>query len=238
MNDLLKIENLNAGYGAIHVLFDVNLDCAPGEAVAIVGPNGSGKTTLLNSIFRLADIFSGKVILDGIEMQKEKSHKVTGRGVGYLRQEGNVFPGLSVEENLKMGAYNLPKNEVGKRLEEVLSLIKPVVPFLRRTAGTLSGGEREMVALAVALMCRPKLLLLDEPTSGLSPIASAQISELIKNLKEKTCLSMLIIEQNLKILFDVVDKCYLLVSGRIIFSGGPGELQCDKELMRTYLGLA
>jgi len=171
-------------------------------------------------------------------MQKEKSHKVTGRGVGYLRQEGNVFPGLTVEENLKMGAFNLPKGEVGERMEEVLSLVKPVVPFLRRTAGTLSGGEREMVALAVSLMCRPKLLLLDEPTSGLSPIASAQIAELIKNLKDKTRLSMLIIEQNLKILFDVVDKCYLLVSGRMIFSGQPEELQSDRELMRTYLGLS
>ncbi len=238
MSDLLRVENLNAGYGAIHVLFDVDLQCDQGEAVAIVGPNGSGKTTFLNSIFRLADIFSGSVILEGSEIKRERSHKVTSRGVGYLRQEGNVFPGLSVEENLRMGAFNLPKGEVNERIEEVLSLVKPVGPFLRRTAGTLSGGEREMVALAVALMCRPKLLLLDEPTSGLSPIAAAQIAELIKNLKDKTRLSMLIIEQNLKILFDVVDKCYLLVSGRIIFSGKPEELQSDKELMKTYLGLA
>lgn len=238
MSDLLRVENLNAGYGAIHVLFDVDLQCDQGEAVAIVGPNGSGKTTFLNSIFRLADIFSGSVILEGSEIQRERSHKVTSRGVGYLRQEGNVFPGLSVEENLRMGAFNLPKGEVNERIEEVLSLVKPVGPFLRRTAGTLSGGEREMVALAVALMCRPKLLLLDEPTSGLSPIAAAQIAELIKNLKDKTRLSMLIIEQNLKILFDVVDKCYLLVSGRIIFSGKPEELQSNKELMKTYLGLA
>jgi len=238
MSDLLRVENLNAGYGAIHVLFDVDLKCDQGEAVAIVGPNGSGKTTFLNSIFRLADIFSGSVILEGSEIQRERPHQITSRGIGYLRQEGNVFPGLSVEENLRMGAFNLPKDEVNPRMEEVLTLVKPVGPFLRRTAGTLSGGEREMVALAMALMCRPKLLLLDEPTSGLSPIASAQIAELIKNLKDKTRLSMLIIEQNLKILFDVVDKCHLLVSGRIIFSGKPEELQTNKELMKTYLGLA
>lgn len=238
MSQLLRVQDLNAGYGAIHVLFDINLECDQGQAVAIVGPNGSGKTTFLNSIFRLADIFSGRVVLDGKEIQREKAHRITSYGIGYLRQEGNVFPGLTVEENLKMGAFNLPGKEVKERMDEVLSLIKPVEVFLRRTAGTLSGGEREMVALAVALMCRPKLLLLDEPTSGLSPIAAAQIAELIKNLKDKTRLSMLIIEQNLKILFDVVDKCYLLVSGRIIFSGKPEELQSNKELMKTYLGLA
>ncbi|GAB6280058.1 MAG: ABC transporter ATP-binding protein [Thermovirga sp.] len=237
MNPLLHISGLNAGYGAIHVLFDVNLECSEGEAVAIVGPNGSGKTTLLNSIFRLAGIFSGSVMLDGTEIHRESPHKVAMHGIGYLRQEGNIFAGLSVEENLKMGGFTLPKREIGKRMEEVLSLIKPVRAFLHRTAGTLSGGEREMVALASSLMCRPKLLLLDEPTSGLSPIAAGQIAELVKDLKEEERLSMLIVEQNLKRILDVVDRCSLLVSGKVIFSGGPEDLLSHKELMRTYLGL-
>ncbi len=237
MSVMLSIKGLNAGYGAIHVLFDVNLECGAGEALAIVGPNGSGKTTLLNSVFRLAEIFSGEINLDGTEIHKESPHKVTTHGIGYLRQEGNIFAGLTVEENLSMGAFSLPKREVKNRMEEVLSLVEPVKPFLRRIAGTLSGGEREMVAIAAALMCRPKLLLLDEPTSGLSPIASAQIAKLVEKLKKEAGLSMLVVEQNLKEVLGVVDRCVLLVSGKTIFFGMPEELQRNEELMRTYLGL-
>lgn len=238
MNHLLHISGLNAGYGAIHVLFDVDLSCDAGKAVAIIGPNGSGKTSLLNAIFRLADIFSGSVMLNGREIHKEHPHKIASCGIGYLRQEGNIFPGFTVEENLKMGGFVLPKREIGKRMEEVLSLVKPVKAFLHRTAGTLSGGEREMVALASSLMCKPKLLLLDEPTSGLSPIAAGQIAELIKNLKEESRLSMLIVEQNLKSILEVVDYSFLLVSGKVVFSGRPENLLSHKELMRTYLGLS
>jgi len=238
MSQMLRVENLNAGYGAIHVLFDVDLECRKGEVVSIIGPNGSGKTTFFNSMYRLADIFSGSITLDGTEIQRARPHEVTKHGIAYLRQEGNVFPGLTVEENLRMGAFTLPKAEVEERMEEVMSLVKPVKPFLRRSAGTLSGGEREMVALALAIMCKPKLLLLDEPTSGLSPIASAQIAELVKKLKDETQLSMLIVEQNLKCILDVVDTCFLLVSGRIIFSGRPEDLQANEDLMKTYLGLS
>lgn len=238
MNHLLRLDGLNAGYGTIHVLYDVSLECGEGEAIAIVGPNGSGKTTLLNAIFRLADIFSGSITFDGKEIGHERPHKVARNGIAYLRQEGNVFPSMPVAENLKMGGFTLPKREVKGRIEEVLSLVKPVRAFFRRTAGTLSGGERQMVALASALMSRPKLLLMDEPTTGLSPVAAGEIAELIGKLKGEGHLSMLIVEQNLKKILNVVDRCSLLVSGRMMLSGKPEDLLSRSDIMRTYLGLS
>jgi len=232
---MLRISNLNAGYGNAQVLYDIDLECKLGEVVTVIGPNGSGKTTLLNSIFGLADIFSGTVTFNGISLGDLPSHKIVGTRLGYLRQEGNIFETLSVEENLKMGGVSIKKKEVKKRMGEVLSLMPVVKPFLSRKASTLSGGERHLLAIALVLMSRPKLIMLDEPTAGLAPIAIKQIIKTVDRLKDEG-ISLIIVEQNLKDVLKLSDRSYLVVSGRNIFVGSPDKL-LERSDLKMYLGL-
>jgi len=235
VDNLLHIQSLNAGYGSVQVLYDMNLDCSTGEAVAVVGPNGSGKTTLMNAVFHLADIFSGEIIFDGNSLAEVSSHRIVATGLGYLRQEGKVFASMSVEENLKMGAMRLKKYQVNQRIEEVLSLLPGARRFLPRKAGTLSGGERQLFALTVTLMCSPKLVLLDEPTSGLAPLAAKAILESIDTLRNEG-LSLIIVEQNLTDVLQFSNTVYLIVSGQNEFTGSPNDLLERPDLTQLYLG--
>lgn len=234
---MLNVSNLNAGYGKAQVLYNINLGCKlDGEVVTIIGPNGSGKTTFLNSIFGLVDVFSGKITFGNISLRDIPLHEVVKTGLGYLRQESNVFETLSVEENLKMGGASIKKKkEVEERIDEVLSSIPFVKPFLLRRASTLSGGERQLVALSMILMSRPKLIMLDEPTAGLAPVAIKQVVKVIERLKDEN-ISLIIIEQNLKYMLDLSDKSCLIVSGRNVFTG-PSDKLSEQSDLKTYLGL-
>jgi len=235
VNTLLHVSNLNAGYGNTQVLYNINFECKLGEVVTVVGPNGSGKTTLLNSIFGLADVFSGKITFNSIPLCDLPSHKVVKTGLGYLRQEDNIFETLSVEENLKMGGASIKKREIKRRIDEVLSLVPVVKPFLPKRASTLSGGERQLVALSLILMSRPKLIMLDEPTAGLAPVAIKQVIRAIDKLKDKG-ISLIIVEQNLKYVLDLSDKSCSIVSGRNIFTG-PSDKLLERSDLKMYLGL-
>jgi branched-chain amino acid transport system ATP-binding protein len=228
---------LNAGYGKFHVLFDVNLKCNRSEIVSVIGPNGSGKTTLLNSIFGLADIFSGSITFNGVRINGMLPHEISRIGISYLPQMNNVFSDLSVEENLKMAGYILNAKELKDAMDEALSIFPILKSFLSRKAGTLSGGERQMLAMAMALMRKPRLIMLDEPLAGLAPVVCQKVLGKIVELRDKLGISVILVEQNAKKALEISDRTYLIVSGRNIFSGKPDELLKSEELIELYLGL-
>jgi branched-chain amino acid transport system ATP-binding protein len=229
---VIKVENLYSGYGKIRVLFGVSIEVPENSITAIIGPNGAGKTTLLNSIYGLADIYSGSIKLFGRDITGLESHQVTALGVGYVPQLMNVFSSLTVYENLRLAAINLSKEEFRKRLEEVFELFPVLREFLNRRAGTLSGGERRMLAIALALMKNPKVLLLDEITTDLAPIMVKRVLEKVVELKKRG-ITILLVEQYAHRALEIADKVYVLVSGRIKYGGSPEELK-GKDLTALY----
>lgn len=235
---MLQIEGLDAGYGDVHVLFDLCFECREAEVVTLVGPNGSGKTTLLNSIYGIADVFSGSIEFNGFDLTSIPTNQVIRRGLGYLPQEANVFDTLTVRENLRMGAFTLEPNRVSHRIQEVVSLIPFIEPFLSREAATLSGGERQLVGLATALMTKPDLVMLDEPTAGLAPVATKDVIQAVKKLKDQTNIGILIVEQNIQEVLKLSNRSYLIVSGENTFSGKSEELLKRSDLTKKYLGVS
>jgi branched-chain amino acid transport system ATP-binding protein len=219
------------------VLFDVNLESYHGEVTTVVGPNGSGKTTLLNSIFGFADIFSGSITFDKMQLNGMPPHETSKLGISYLPQMNNIFPDLSVKENLRLAGYLLDPMELNDTMDEVISLFPVIEPFMNRRAGTLSGGERQMLAIAMTLMRKPKLILLDEPLSGLAPLVCQKIADKILDLRDKLGISVMLVEQNAKRALEIGDKVHLMVSGKITFSGKTGELIKRTDLTELYLGL-
>uniref|UniRef100_A0A7J3QEK7 ABC transporter ATP-binding protein n=1 Tax=Ignisphaera aggregans TaxID=334771 RepID=A0A7J3QEK7_9CREN len=212
------------------------MDVEEGKLVAIIGPNGAGKTTLLNSIFGIADIFNGKILLDGSNIVGLKPHEIAKKGVGYVTQTGNIFSELTVEENLRLAVHDLSKGEYIRRQNDVLELFPRLKEFLGRRAGTLSGGERRMLAIAIAMMRSPKVLLLDEVTTDLAPIIVKRVLEKVIELKEKLGLTIVLVEQYAHRALEIADKVYLIVSGEIKFGGGPKELLKHEDLIKLYLG--
>jgi branched-chain amino acid transport system ATP-binding protein len=212
------------------------MDVEEGKLIAIIGPNGAGKTTLLNSIFGIADIFNGKILLDGNNIVGLKPHEIAKKGVGYVTQTGNIFSELTVEENLRLAVHDLSKGEYVRRRNDVLELFPRLKEFLGRRAGTLSGGERRMLAIAIAMMRSPKVLLLDEVTTDLAPIIVKRVLEKVIELKEKLGLTIVLVEQYAHRALEIADKVYLIVSGEIKFGGEPKELLKHEDLIRLYLG--
>uniref|UniRef100_A0A7C5YZL3 ABC transporter ATP-binding protein n=1 Tax=Ignisphaera aggregans TaxID=334771 RepID=A0A7C5YZL3_9CREN len=212
------------------------MDVEEGKLVAIIGPNGAGKTTLLNSIFGIAEIFNGRILLDGNNIVGLKPHEIARKGVGYVTQTGNIFSELTVEENLRLAVHDLSKGEYIRRRNEVLELFPRLKEFLGRRAGTLSGGERRMLAIAIAMMRSPKVLLLDEVTTDLAPIIVKKVLEKVIELKEKLGLTIVLVEQYAHRALEIADKVYLIVSGEIKFGGEPKELLKHEDLIRLYLG--
>ncbi len=235
---MLQTVNLYSGYGKLRVLFDINFRAKEKEITVVVGPNGAGKTTLLNSICGIATIHSGKVVFEGKEITKLPAHKVAKLGIAYLPQLGNVFADLTVEENLKIAGYLLDKREVKDRMDEVLDLFPKLREFLKRKAGTLSGGERRMLAIAMALMRRPKILLLDEMTTDLAPILVKKVLEKVVELRDRMGLTIILVEQHAKRALEIGDWAYLLVSGTIRFEGKPDDLMEHPQFAKLYLGIA
>ena len=234
---MLETVHLYSGYGKLKVLFDINFKAREKEITVVVGPNGAGKTTLMNSICGIATIHKGKVVFEGKEITGMPTHKVARLGIAYLPQMGNVFAELTVEENLKIAGYLLPKDEVKDRIDEVLDIFPKLRAFLHRKAGTLSGGERRMLAISMALMRRPKILLLDEMTTDLAPILVKKVLEKVVELRDRLGLTIVLVEQHAKRALEIGDRAYLLVSGTMRFEGDPRELLEHPEFAKLYLGI-
>jgi branched-chain amino acid transport system ATP-binding protein len=234
---ILETNKLNSGYGKLHVLFDIDFEAREREITVVVGPNGAGKTTLLNSISGIATIHSGSIKFNGKDITGLPPHKIAKEGISYLMQMGNIASTLTVKENLVIAGYLLPKDEVKDRVEEVLNMFPRLKEFLDRKAGTLSGGERRMLAIGMALMRKPKILLLDEMTTDLAPILVKMVLEKVVELRDDYNQTIVLVEQNAKRALEIGDRAYLLVSGTIRFEGGANELLEHPELSKLYLGI-
>jgi len=234
---MIEIKNLNSGYRKLQVLFDVSANFQPGKINTIVGPNGSGKSTLLKSIFGLTTIYSGSVKFGDIELIGKPPHEVAKLGIAYLPQLGKIFENLSVEENLIMAGYTLDKSEIADRLKEVCEMFPLVKKYWRTKAGLLSGGERQMIAMAMALLRKPKVMMFDEPTSELAPKVANTVLEKIVELRDTMKITIILVEQNAKKALEIGDRAYLLVGGRLSFEGECVELLTHPQLSALYLGL-
>ena len=234
---MLQLANVSAGYGSFQALFGVSLEVKAGESVAVIGPNGAGKTTLLRVISKLLPASEGTVSMEGRPLEEVPAHQVIARGIAQVPENRRLFPKLTVEENLKMGGY-LPaaRARYAERLDFVYSLFPRMRERRAQAAGTLSGGEQQMCAIGRALMSGPKLLLLDEPSAGLAPVVVQAIFGLIKRICAEGY-TVLIVEQNIRQVLKVVDRAYLLETGRIKTSGTSAELLGSEEIRKAYLGL-
>jgi branched-chain amino acid transport system ATP-binding protein len=234
---MLELRNVSAGYGSFQALFDVSLSVKAGEAVAVLGPNGAGKTTLLRVISRLIDARSGELSMEGRRYNELPAHAVIGLGIAQVPEGRRLFPRLTVEDNLKMGAFTpAARKRYRERLEFVYSLFPKMKERRTQLAGTMSGGEQQMCAIGRALMSEPKLLLLDEPSAGLAPVIVQSIFELMKRIRAEGY-TVLIVEQNIQQVLKVVDRGYLLETGRIRVSGSAAELLASEEIRKAYLGV-
>lgn len=233
----LEVKDLSSGYGKLKVLFNINFSAMPESIVAVVGPNGAGKTTLLNSIYGFTDIYSGQVLFEGVDITKLSPYKRARLGLAYVPQTGNIFSDLTVYENLVLAGYQLPREDVKDRVDEVLNIFPKLKELIHRKAGTLSGGERRMLAIAIGLMKKPKVLLLDEITTDLAPIIVKSVLNKIVELRDNLKITVVLVEQYAKRALEISDRAYLLVSGRIRFEGKPDDLLENEELVKIYLGL-
>lgn len=231
---VLSLNNLKAGYGQTEILHDLSLYVNPNEIVAIIGPNGAGKSTAMKSVLGLLNIREGSVVLNGEDITDTPAQKVIERGISYVPQTNNVFVNLSVQENLEMGAWTRPEG-VQQRLEEMYELFPDLAEKRNQAAGSLSGGQRQMVAMGKALMVDAKILLLDEPTAGLSPKYRGEIFATIQKIKN-TGVPILIVEQNAKQALGVSDRGYVLVDGANRHTGTGAGLAADPEIARMFLG--
>ncbi|HZD20957.1 MAG TPA: ABC transporter ATP-binding protein [Burkholderiales bacterium] len=232
---MLAVTNVSAGYGGFQALFDATLEVRAGEAVAVIGPNGAGKTTLLRVISKLISPTSGTLTFDGQSLALLPAHAVVARGIAHVPENRRLFARLTTEENLRMGAFTA-RATYARRLDEVYALFPRLQERRHQPAGTMSGGEQQMCAIARALMCSPKLLLLDEPSAGLAPVVVQSIFELVRRICAQGY-TVLIVEQNIRQVLKVVNRAYLLEAGRIVRSGSAHELHAAPEIQKAYLGL-
>jgi branched-chain amino acid transport system ATP-binding protein len=234
---MLQITNLSAGYSGFQALFGVSLEVKAGESVAVIGPNGAGKTTLLRAISKLVEATDGDLVMEGARYNERPAHEVIALGIAQVPEGRRLFPRLTVEDNLRMGAF-LPaaRPRFGERLQQVYTLFPRMKERRGQLAGTLSGGEQQMCAIGRALMSGTKLLLLDEPSAGLAPVVVQSIFEVVKKMNAEGY-TVLIVEQNVQQVLKVVDRAYLLETGRIHASGRAAELLADEAVRRAYLGM-
>ena len=234
---MLSVSRVSAGYANFQALFDVSLEVKAGEAVAVIGPNGAGKTTLLRVISKLVEPAGGDIRLEGRSLAPVPAHEVVARGIAHVPENRRLFPRLTVEENLRMGAYTASaRKKFLERIAQVYDLFPHLMERRNQPAGTLSGGEQQMCAIGRALMSGPKLLLLDEPSAGLAPVVVQSIFDLVRRICAQGY-TVLIVEQNIRQVLKVVSRAYLLEAGRIVLSGTSGELLASTEIQKIYLGL-
>jgi branched-chain amino acid transport system ATP-binding protein len=234
---LLNVENIFAGYGKLQILNGVTLTAKPREVTVIVGPNGSGKSTLLKTIAGLATVYEGTVKHDGQEITGLASHKIARSGIAFLPQTDNVFTNLTITENLKLAGYTINQNDYRTRLKRIFQLFPQLSAYTNTKALSLSGGERQMLAMALALIREPNVMMFDEPTANLAPKIATQVLNLISSLAKEIGLTILLAEQNARRALEIGDVAYLLVGGKNAFEGTARELLEHKELGRLYLGV-
>lgn len=234
---MLEIKDINAGYGRLQVLFDVNTKMKEKDITVIVGPNGSGKSTLLKTIMGLTQVYSGNILFNGRDIEGLPPHVVTRLGIAYLPQVDNVFAHLEVQENLLMAAYSLGKDKAKERTKEVLNDFPVLKEYLGRRAGKLSGGERQMLAMAMATMRMPKIMLFDEPTGSLAPKMAIEVLDKIMKLRDDYGITLVLAEQNARRALEHGDEAILLVSGGVMYEGNSRELLKHPELGQVYLGV-
>lgn len=234
---MLKINDLNAGYGKLQILYNLNIE-VPGKGITvIVGPNGAGKTTLLCSVMGIARVFSGDIVFEDKSIKGSLTHNLARKGISYVPQMGNVFAELTVHDNLNMAGY-LQSRDVARKKSEKMTEIFPVLKkFYYRKAGTLSGGERRMLAIAMGLMKDPKLMLLDELSTDLAPIIAEKVMLEVSRLRDELGITILMVEQMAQRALEIGDTAYLLVSGETRYTGKADDLLQEPELCSMYLGI-
>jgi branched-chain amino acid transport system ATP-binding protein len=232
---MLSLSDVSAAYGGFQALFGVSLEVRAGESVAVIGPNGAGKTTLLRLISKLIAPTQGEILFDNASLNRVPPHDVVGRGIAHVPENRRLFPRLTVEENLRMGAFT-SRGKYKERLSMVYELFPRMKERGAQPAGTLSGGEQQMCAIGRALMSGPKLLLLDEPSAGLAPVVVQSIFELVKKICREGY-TVLIVEQNIRQVLKVVERAYLLEAGKIKMQGVSQDFLQSEEIRKAYLGL-
>lgn len=234
MTEILNIENINVYYGQIHALKDVSLKVDEGEIVALIGANGAGKTTTLRTISGLLRSKTGSIKFMGNDISHTEAHKLVSMGAAHVPEGRHVFLQMTVQENLEMGAYTNSAN-LKEGIADVYERFPRLKHRMNQIAGTLSGGEQQMLAMGRALMSKPKLMMLDEPSMGLAPILVQQIFDIVKELN-KAGTTILLVEQNAEMALEIADRAYVLETGKIKLSGTGKELAQSDEIKKAYLG--
>jgi len=234
-DSVVRADGLVAGYlPGVNILDGADLYCKPGELVGIIGPNGAGKSTLLKSLFGLVRIHEGTVTLNGQEITNQRADQLVTKGIGFVPQTNNVFPSLTIEENLEMGCYQEPK-KFSARFDFVADIFPRLAERRKQRAGQLSGGERQMVAMGRALMMEPSVLLLDEPSAGLSPVLQDEVFVQTRNIN-RAGVSVIMVEQNARRCLQICDRGYVLDQGTTAYSGTGKALANDPKVIELYLG--
>ena len=234
---MLDLKNVDAGYGAFQALFGISMQVNAGEAVAVIGANGAGKTTLMRVISGMLPASAGAMTMEGTDLRTTPPHKIIELGIAHVPENRRLFPRLSVEDNLRLGAF-IPsaRAHFADRLAYVYDLFPRLKERRAQLAGTMSGGEQQMCAIARALMSKPKLVLLDEPSMGLAPVIVQQVFELVRRIRSEGY-TVLIVEQNVSQVLKVADRAYLLEVGRIVQSGSSAELASSDDIRKAYMGI-
>lgn len=233
---MLEVKNLSVSYGAIEAVKDISFTVNDGEIVSLIGANGAGKTTTLHTITGLVPAKSGSVMYNGVDLLKTHNNKIVTLGMAHILEGRHVFTRMSVEENLEMGAFSLKnQSDLKKDLDMVYGLFPRLKERRNQKAGTLSGGEQQMLAMGRALMSHPKTILMDEPSMGLSPKLVKEIFSIIRKLHEQG-ITILLVEQNAKMALSIADRAYVLETGRITMEGDAKELLNNEQVRKAYLG--
>lgn len=233
---MLEVKNLHVSYGMIDAVKGIDFQVNDGEIVSLIGANGAGKTTTMHTLSGLLKAKEGQILLDGKDLTKVKANKIVGMGLVQVPEGRRVFTQMSVEENLQLGAYlRHDKSEIVKDFRHVYELFPRLEERKKQLAGTLSGGEQQMLAMARALMSKPKVLLMDEPSMGLSPLLVKEIFAIIKDIN-KAGTTIFVVEQNAKMALEIADHAYVMETGKIVLSGTGKELAASSEVQKAYLG--
>ena len=233
---MLEVKNLHVSYGMIDAVKGIDFQVNDGEIVSLIGANGAGKTTTMHTLSGLLKAKEGTILLDGKDLTKVKANKIVGMGLAHVPEGRRVFTQMSVEENLQLGAYlRHDKSEIAKDFRHVYELFPRLEERKKQLAGTLSGGEQQMLAMARALMSKPKVLLMDEPSMGLSPLLVKEIFAIIKDIN-KAGTTIFVVEQNAKMALEIADHAYVMETGKIVLSGTGKELAASSAVQKAYLG--
>ena len=237
-NDVIvQVNNLNSGYANSHILFGVDFEAREKEITIVVGPNGSGKSTLLKSIFGLCSVYSGEIRFYGKEITGMAPHDIARKKVAYLPQVDNVFSNLTIRENFAMATYTLDSKSPSKQIPKMFETFPILKKYEKVKAENLSGGERQMLAMAMALIREPKVMLFDEPTASLSPKLAEEVLSKIKQLRDEFEITIVLVEQNVRRALKIGDRAYLYANGKGVFQGDTDELLAHPELGKLYLGI-